>query len=181
VVEDYIVWLTEVYSRATGVALNAPNLIHEGVGILRRHGSRWPGEEDFVPLVATEMAERLHDAQCGNQGAQPISSFLDMLERVADTVRHRIARAARKRMSRPSTDVLEQVAARVDPREEALRALAEELAVTFTIEEQTVLSLYLAGESIQQIAKDLKLSARTVYRRLEEIKQGVARRAKTEG
>jgi DNA-directed RNA polymerase specialized sigma24 family protein len=132
------------------------------VAILRRHGGRWPREDDFVSLVAAEMADRLHGLTAG-----PLPPFLTMLDRVAGAVRHRIARAARRRITHPPTEALNQIPSP----EVGSRSVAEELATELSLEEQTVLTLFLEGVPVEQVARKLNVSMRTVYRRLAEIKR----------
>jgi DNA-binding CsgD family transcriptional regulator len=166
VIEDYVRWLVGVYTERVGVAPDDPDLVPKAVGVLCRHGSRWPGEDDFVSLVAMEMADRL-----GAPAAEPSLPFLTMLERVADAVRHRIARAFRKRMAHPPVEMLDQMAAPAAPPEVVLCAIADELIAGLSLEEQTVLKLFLDGVPVDQVARQLNVSLRTVYRRLEEVKR----------
>lgn len=165
--EDYVRWLRKVYMEQTGVGLPDPGLIADAITILKRHSSRWPREEDFVPVVAAEMAERLKK----HKSESP--PFLEMLDRVADAVRHRIARAARKRMTQLTEGVLYRMAAPEKGQEAATRvlAVANELADGLSLEEQVVLARFLRGATIDQVAQELNVSVRTIYRRVSEIKR----------
>jgi len=52
----------------------------------------------------------------------------------------------------------------------AMSTIEGELSDTLTVEEQTVLSLFLDGIPVQEVAKKLNVSMRTIYRRLSDIK-----------
>ena len=52
----------------------------------------------------------------------------------------------------------------------ATTSIEGELFDALTVEEQTVLSLFLDGVPVQEVARELKVSLRTIYRRLNDIK-----------
>ena len=89
-----------------------------------------------------------------------------MLERSTDAVRHRVVRAAQKQSIHLPAEVLNQTAAPAV----ATTSIEGELFDALTVEEQTVLSLFLDGVPVQEVASELKVSLRTIYRRLNDIK-----------
>jgi DNA-directed RNA polymerase specialized sigma24 family protein len=176
VIEEYVQWLIRVYEAKSGIILDGPNVVHDAIGILRRHLRRWPDEEDFVSLVTTEMVDRLQARADNPTPMGELDSFRKMLDRSADAVRHRIVREARKRMNISSGESIDQVASPEEHRRDMIsRSLADGLAARLRLEEQTVLSLFLDGVPIDQVARDLNVSVRTIYRRLEGIRQQIAR------
>jgi len=171
VIEEYVNWLIEIYTARTGVPVEEPDVIPRAIRVLDRHRWRSGGQEDFVSLVAADLADRLHEL-----GEQPtVPPFLKMLDQSADAVRHRIARAARRWVAHPPGEVLEQVAQPGSRHETVIKAIADELLARLSVEEQAVLSLYLEGTPIDQLALELGVSTRTVYRKLRDIERQLAR------
>jgi DNA-directed RNA polymerase specialized sigma24 family protein len=165
VIQDYVLWLIDLYARRTRTPLDDQDMVNEAVRVLRRHASRWLGnseEQDFISLVAAEMAGRLQHVS----ERVPPPPFLTMLERSTDAVRHRVVREAQKRSIHLPAQVLNQTAAPAG----AATSIEGELTDALTVEEQTVLSLFLDGVPVQEVARELKVSLRTIYRRLSDIK-----------
>ena len=168
-IQDYVLWLIDLYFRCTRIRLDDQKMVNEAIRVLHRHTSRWLGgsEEDFISLVVAEMAERLQPVpELPSPQNPPPPPFLVMLELSADAVRHRIVREARKRMVHLSAEELNQAAAPAM----APTTIEGEIFETLTVEEQTVLSLFLDGVPVQEVARKLNVSMRTVYRRLSDIK-----------
>jgi DNA-binding CsgD family transcriptional regulator len=169
--EEYAAWLIDVYTQESRRRDPTPDLAQQTMAVIRRHSRRWPGEEDFVSLVTLEMVERLKKEK---DQAPP---FLTMVEQAADTVRHRITRAAQRQIQ-PSPEATANLRA---PSSEDIDLVATEIAAELSLEEQTVLSLVLDGVAINEIADRLKVSLRTVYRRLEGIRDRIEARKKSTG
>lgn len=161
-IEDYVLWLVGLYAHRAGAPLNDPEVVQAGVRVLRRHAARLPREEDFVSLATAEMADRLHDEPID---VEPLPPFLTLLDRSADAVRHRIMRAARKRPV--LTSRLEDIPNRPD----FLENLPDALTAGLSLEEHLVVQTLLCGNKPDEIARRLGISLRTVYRRIEQIKQ----------
>lgn len=174
-IDEYVEWLLMVYAEKTGTdpRTDDPDVTAKAARFLLRHNVRggrlladWPGVEEFVSLVASEMADRL-----GRR--QPGEPFLKILDNTADAVRHRIAREVRRRAAHVPAGLIEgQVAPGQEP-EKAMRVLEAELREQLSFEEQAVLSLCLEGSSVDEMVKALKMSKRTVYRKLKTIEQSV--------
>lgn len=160
--KEYASWLAEVYQTRTGVELDS-TAVGTAVAILARHAARWPGH-DLIPLAAAEAAERM-------AAGQPFPPFLELVDRSADAVRHRIARAAKQHAGSAPPGMLEQTQ---EPSGRALvseQAVAAVVAANLTLEEQTVLALFLDGVPHEEAAAALGVSPRTIYRKLEEIRR----------
>lgn len=184
VIEKYIKWLMEVYAEKTRSTLaERDTTAAEAVRVLLRHNARWPGGEDFVSLVAAEMAERLNEAGRSEwqrpsslatprdaSDSLPSERFLKLLDQTADAVRHRIAREASRWMSRAPMDMVEQATATDTGPGVDLWTLAAELKERLSLEEQAVLALCLEGASVGHMANTLNVSTRSIYRKLQEIK-----------
>ena len=161
-IEDYVRWLVGLYAERAGAPLNDLGAVEAGVRVLNRHAARLPRGEDFVSLAAAEMADRLRRE---STDAEPLPPFLTLLDRSADAVRHRIVRAARKRPV--PTSRLEDVPARPD----FLEGLPDALTTGLSPEEHLVVQALLCGNKPDEVARRLGISLRTVYRRIEKIKQ----------
>ena len=159
-IEDYVRWLSELHAARTRVRPADADEIQAAVRVLRRHAARLPREEDFVSLAAEEMAGRLRGEPAGTEALPP---FLTLLDRSADAVRHRILREVRKRPGLIRGDVAER---HVTP-----TVLARLLATELTLEEAVVIQAMLAGDKPAEVASRLGISPRTVYRRIEQIRQ----------
>ena len=107
-------------------------------------GLRIPREEDFMSLVAMEMVDRI------NQPKFDVATpFLDLLSRVADTVRHRVVREV-QRLS-PSIDNLPASIAPSTFHSSSLEnAIARELEESFSLQEQVLLALFVEGGNTQR-------------------------------
>lgn len=166
----YVEWMIGVYTDATGYQPDGPGAVEQAMQILYRHTSRWPAEEDFVSLIAVEFADRVRLAEDSLRDGSK-ASFLKMLDRVADTVRHRIARVAKRTAAHAASEGLEELAAPQDGGAALARSIAQELLAGLSLEEQVALELCLSGASIAAVAEQLKVSPRTVYRRLNQIRR----------
>jgi hypothetical protein len=173
--EEYLRWMAMVYEQRTGHSVSDDHTIEQAIRILKSQSSRWPREEDFVPMVAVEMAERLDDIFGTSTEEEPVRSFLNLLLRTTDAVRHRVARAAKKRMMHPSPEALDQITSSTLSREVVSQAIANELLSQLSVEEQAILAAHLAGEAMDQVARRLKMSPRTAYRRLREVTARIQR------
>lgn len=160
--EVYIKWLAGLHARRTGIVLPERQVVDRAFAILRSHHRRMPGEEDFVSQVAAEVAERLCEP-----GLELDQDFFSLLNRAADTVRHRVVREVKKRMViRTSGEV---TTADERAREVQSAAIEKEIAESLSLEEQAVLAAYLQGHSVAETAEKLGVSIRTFYRRLKDI------------
>ena len=172
--ENYVQWLFDVYIKQVGAPPPEASVVKQAIAILRWHSSRWPKEEDFVSIVVAEVADRLKTFSAGSLPQSPFDPFLKTLDQAADAVRHRIIREARKRTQHPPSEVFDHIAASASKRETLMQVIADELSASLSNEEQAVLTLVLDGVPVDQVAKDLHVSIRTVYRRLQEIRQRIS-------
>lgn len=161
-IEDYIRWLGRLYANRTGIPPNDPGEIDAAVRVLRHHARRLPREEDFVSLVAEEMAKRV-GGKSDRQGTSALPPFLTLLDRSADAVRHRIVREAR----RHPAPMLDEVPAR----DSIPARLSKLLGAELSPEENLVVQTLLSGNKPDEIARRLGVSLRTVYRRIEQVRQ----------
>lgn len=161
---QYIEWLAGLYRQHIGYIPKPEKLAERANYVVRRHSSRWPSVDDFVSEIAATLAERLT-----SDAAKSDTPFLELLDQAADAVRHRIAREAKKSVAYSSTDVLDELPSRERSFHE-VAALAKELFSELNLEEHTVLAMHFDGVPIEQAARTLNVSARTVYRLLAGIK-----------
>lgn len=129
------------------------------------------GRDEFLSAVALEMLGRM--GQAGSGGAS-LPELEDAFKRatltVLDTIRHRIARArARDRMREGGLDDAETLPrAASGPDLEGL--LRRELAGRLSADEMTVLYLVTQGRPVEEIARRMNVSRRTIYRALGAIR-----------
>jgi hypothetical protein len=159
--DHYLRWLADLYSHHFDVVLeDRGELVEDAKLVISKHCRPWTSVEDFVPLVATEMAERL-----ASDRLSPLP-FQKLIDLCADTVRHRIERAGRVQRLLMKNSRVEQP----QTQEFELTHLQKELREGLTLEEKTVLDLLLDGKPISETARLLNVSKRTLYRRLERIR-----------
>lgn len=173
VIEEYVRWMLALYRKKEPDKLTDPKILEDAVRIILRHSFRMPhsDNDDFVSLVAAEMADRL-DTSGLVDPTRTAAPFLEMLNKVADTVRHKVIRAAKKR-ARETIGILGQIAAEAPEQDVVSKVIVDELIASFSLEEKAVLTRRLEGESVNEVAKTLKVSLSTIYRRLKEIKQRI--------
>ncbi len=170
--EEYVRWLAQIYSRQADLPPLTDDDIHQASRIIDRHRRRIGGRDDFISLVAIRVSEMLAREQ------KPLASFHAVVETAADTVRHRITRHAKKH----SASQLEMWPA-MEPAAKPNQIMADrisDLLSTLGPKEQLVLKAIIDGESYLDVARQLRVSVRTIYRLLDQIRGAIRLRDSAE-
>lgn len=139
-----------------------------------REARRLPpdGRDEFLSVVTLELLDRMGrgDVQRDLTPAGLEGAFRQATLNVLDTIRHRIARErARDRLREQGLqDTDGPHAAATGPELEGL--LHRELASRLSPEEMAVLYLVTQGQPVDEIAKRMDVSRRTIYRALHAIR-----------
>lgn len=139
-----------------------------------REAARLPaeGREEFLSAVALELLGRMGAPGVrGSSLAELEDAFRRATLTVLDTIRHRIARArTRERARREGLDDADALPSPGNgPDVEAL--LRRELAGRLSPDELAVLHLATEGHPVDEIARRMEVSTRTIYRALRAIRE----------
>lgn len=128
------------------------------------------GREEFLSAVALEMLGRMGQPEArGASLAEGEAAFRQATRTVLDTIRHRIARTRTRERRQEGLDDADTLAStRNGPDVEGL--LRRELARRLSPEEMAVLYLATEGQPVDEIARRMNVSTRTIYRALGAIR-----------
>lgn len=137
-----------------------------------REAARLPpeGRDEFLSAVGLEMLDRMGQGAADRSPAALEASFKRAVRTVLDTVRHRMARArTRDRLREEGLDDAETPhPATRGPELEGL--LRRELIRRLSPDEMAVLYLVTEGQPLDEIARRMNVSRRTIYRALAAIR-----------
>lgn len=177
VAQRYALAIAHAFAESAGAAANGVDVAALASFFrdrFNRAAQRLPpeGRDEFLSAVALELLGRIGRAEERHELslAELEESFRRATLTVLDTIRHRISRArARDRLREQGLQEADAPhPATTGPDLEGL--LRRELASRLSPEELAVLHLMVQGRPIDEIAKQMDVSRRTIYRALGAIR-----------
>jgi hypothetical protein len=166
VIEQYVNWLISLYTARFSHLPTEPDAAAHAAAVLAGHAYGVPAKDEFLSLVASETADRLSAPK-----ANPNESFVTTLRKAADAARHRVMREARRNRARLANPG--QVPAPPAADDATIERVKAELLEGLSVEEHLIVEQLLAGEPVTDLARQLGVSRRTLYRRLASIRQRI--------
>lgn len=130
------------------------------------------GREEFLSAVALELLSRINEGNLSGSLPELEAAFKRATLTVLDTVRHRIMRAqTRGRFREHALEQLDVESYPASQGPDLERLLHRELSDRLSADTATVLYYVTQGYDTDDIAKQMNVSKRTIYRALQAIRR----------